>query len=101
VLAETAASTTREQRVAAAKSHFDRMIEAAAHEERRLKDRRGNVADTAEAILARENAAVGYLEARQSRGSQEVEALKKRVERLEKDLERVLKQLEPSRTDKR
>jgi RNA polymerase sigma factor (sigma-70 family) len=101
MLAETAASTTKEQRVTAAKAHFDRMIEAAAREERRLKDRRGNVADTAEAVLARENAAVGYLEARQSRGSEEVEALKKRVETLEKELERVLKRLEHSGTDKR
>ena len=99
--AETAASTTKEQRVAAAKAHFDRMVEAAAHEERRLKDGRGNVADTAEAILARENAAVGYLEARQSRGSEEVEVLKKRVESLERQLEKVLKRLEHSGTDKR
>jgi hypothetical protein len=111
MLAETAASTSKEQAVAAAKAHLDRLTEVQKREEGELTVGRGTVADLAEAVLARENAAVTYLRARQSRGTEEVEALKKRVERLEKQLDAVLKkeketdasakQIERSRPDKK
>ena len=94
MLAETAASTTKEQRLAAAKGHWERMYEVQKREQDELKKGKGTVADTAEAIVAHEDAAVRYLEARQSRPSPDVEALQKRVETLEKQLERVMRRID-------
>jgi outer membrane protein TolC len=84
MLAEIATSSSREQRLAAAKAHWDRMEEVQKREQAELDAGRGTVADLAEAAAAHENAAFDYIAARQSRGSPEVEALGRRVEALEK-----------------
>jgi RNA polymerase sigma factor (sigma-70 family) len=94
MLAKMAASTTKDERLAAVKAHWDRMADLVKREQSELTIGRGTVADAAEAVLAHENAALAYIEARQSRGSFEVEALKNRVETLEKQLQTVIKQLE-------
>jgi RNA polymerase sigma factor (sigma-70 family) len=101
MLAKMAASTTKEERLAAIKTHWDRMDEVQKKEEAELKVGRGTVADVAEAVVAHENAAFAYIEARQSRGSYEVEDLKKRVDALEKQLQTVVKQLEQRGAAKR
>jgi RNA polymerase sigma factor (sigma-70 family) len=86
MLAEIAASATREGRMAAAKANMDRIGEIVKREQAELEKGRGTVADVAEALVAHETAACEYLEIRQSRGSLEIEALKKRVETLEKQV---------------
>jgi RNA polymerase sigma factor (sigma-70 family) len=93
MLAETAASTTKDQRVAAAKVHLERIDEVVKRERDELDKGRGTVADVAEAQVARENAVIAYLEARQARDSSEVETLKTRIKALEKQLESLKKQL--------
>lgn len=92
MLAETAASTTKEQRAAAAKAHWDRMTDLLRKEQKELVEGRGTISDVAEGAVAYENAASAYIEARQSRGSFEVEALKKRVEALEKQLAEITRE---------
>jgi RNA polymerase sigma factor (sigma-70 family) len=101
MLAKIAVSTTKEERLAAVKTHWDRMDEVQKKEAAELKIGRGTIADLAEAVVAHENAAFAYIEARQSRGSDEVESLKKRVEALEKQLQTVVKQLEQRGAGKR
>jgi RNA polymerase sigma factor (sigma-70 family) len=96
MLAEIAASTTKDQRVAAAKAHMDRATELVKLEQSELEKGRGTTADVAEALVAQENAACDYLQARQARDSTDLEALQKRVERLEKQLETANKELERS-----
>jgi RNA polymerase sigma factor (sigma-70 family) len=91
VLAETAASTTKGRRIAAAKAHWDRMAELQTRLRTDLEKGQGTVADLAEAMLAHENAAARYLEVRQSRASEEAEALKNRIETLEKQLTTIMK----------
>jgi hypothetical protein len=84
MLAKMGASTTKQQRVEAARGHRDRMTEVVSREQKELEQGKGTVADVAEAMVAAENAMLMYLEVRQERGSQEVEALKQRIETLEK-----------------
>jgi RNA polymerase sigma factor (sigma-70 family) len=91
MLAETTAGTTKDQRVAAAKAHWDRMADLVKRERSEMETGRGTVADVAEAVVAHENAVFEYLEIRQSRASTEIEALKQRVETLEKQLESLKK----------
>jgi len=92
MVAETAASTTKEQRLAAAKAHWDRMTDLLQKEQKELVEGRGTISDVAEVVVAYENAASAYIEARQSRGSFEVEALKKRVEAMEKQLAEITRE---------
>jgi hypothetical protein len=99
--AKMAASTTKEERVAAVKAHWDRMAEVLNKEQDELKAGRGTVADVAEAVVAHENAAFTYMEVRQSRGSYEVEALTKRVETLEKQLAEIMKEHKQVGTQKK
>jgi RNA polymerase sigma factor (sigma-70 family) len=94
MLAETAASATKDQRVAVAKTHLDRMTELLERERAELEIGRSTAADVAEAEFAREDAAIDYLQARQSRGPEEVEVLKKRVETLEKQIAGLLQRLD-------
>jgi RNA polymerase sigma factor (sigma-70 family) len=84
--AEIAVSATKDRRVAAAKANMDRIAEIVKVEQAQLEKGRGTSSDVAEALVAQERAAFIYLEARQERGSYEVEILKKRVEALEKQL---------------
>jgi RNA polymerase sigma factor (sigma-70 family) len=86
-LAEIAASATKDQRVAAAKAHLDRIGDVVKLEQDELEKGRGTVADVAEAMVAQENAACVYLEARQDRGSRDVEILRRRIEALEKHID--------------
>jgi hypothetical protein len=94
MLAETAASATKDERVAVAKTHLDRMTELLQRERAELEIGRSTVADVSEAEFAREDAAIDYLQARQSRGPEEVEVLKKRVESLEKQIAGLTQRLE-------
>jgi hypothetical protein len=98
MLAETATGTTKEQRVAAAKAHFDRMTEAAAREERRLKDGRGNSPTSRKRYSPGRTPQPGTW---RPASPEEVELLKRRVESLEWQLETVLKRLDHSGTDMR
>jgi RNA polymerase sigma factor (sigma-70 family) len=100
-LAEMAAGAAKEQRLAAAKAHMDRIAEVLKLEQAELEEGRGTVADVAEAQLAAENAACVYLEARQDRGAFGVEILKRRVEALEKQLDSPRKPSEPPATDRK
>jgi hypothetical protein len=84
--AEIAVSATKDRRVAAAKANMDRIAEIVKVEQAQLEKGRGTSSDVAEALVAQERAAFIYLEARQQRGSSEVEILRKRVEALEKQL---------------
>lgn len=86
MLAETAASATRDQRVAAAKANMDRIAEIVKLEQAELVKGRGTTADVAAAVVAYENAACADLEARQDRGPSEVEMLRRRIEALEKQV---------------
>jgi RNA polymerase sigma factor (sigma-70 family) len=61
MLAETAASPSKEQRVAAAKAHWDRMEEIQKKERARIDRGEGSVADLAEAIVAHENSTYDYM----------------------------------------
>jgi hypothetical protein len=99
--AEMAAGATKEQRLAAAKAHMDRIAELLKLEQAELEEGRGTVADVAEARLAAETAACAYLEARQDRGTFDVEILKRRVEALEKQLDSPRKPSEPPATDRK
>jgi capsule polysaccharide export protein KpsE/RkpR len=101
MLAESAVSATREERLAAAKAHWDRTVEIQTRERAELEAGRGTVADVAEAGLAQEEAAVEYLQARQSSDTTEVQALKQRVETLEKQLHAVRKLLVLPGTDRK
>jgi hypothetical protein len=101
MLAEMAASTTREQRLAAAEANMDRITEILKLEQDELVKGQGTTADVAEAVVAYENAACAYLEVRQERGPYEVEILRKRVEALEKQLESSRKPSEPPGTDRK
>jgi RNA polymerase sigma factor (sigma-70 family) len=94
MLAETAVSATKDERVAAAKAHLDRMTEVLDREREELKDGRGTIADTSEAEVAREDAAIDYLQARQPRGSEEVESLKKLIGGLARQVEALTKRVE-------
>jgi RNA polymerase sigma factor (sigma-70 family) len=94
MLAKMAVSTTKEQRVAAAKAHWELMTEVLGRERAELTVGRGTVADVSEALVAEATAEVGYLEARQSRGPEEVEVLKKRVETLQKQVAGLTQRLE-------
>ena len=94
MLAETALATTKDQRVAAAKSHWDRANEVLLRETDQLSAGRSTIADVSEAQVALEEASVMYMEARQSRGPADVEVLKNRIETLENQLERVTNRLE-------
>jgi RNA polymerase sigma factor (sigma-70 family) len=99
MLAETAAGSTRDQRLAAAKAHWDRMTEVLKLEQDELEKGRGTVADVAEAVLAHENATFEYLQIRQSKGANEIEPLRQRVESLEKQFESLKKALASPKTD--
>jgi hypothetical protein len=94
MLAKIALSNTQDERVAAAKEHKERIGEILTLEQKELVVGRGTTADVAEAAAAYEDASVIYLEARQSRGSEEAGVLKKRVETLEKQIEGLKKRLE-------
>jgi RNA polymerase sigma factor (sigma-70 family) len=94
MLAKIALSNTQDERIAAAKEHRERIGEILALEQKELRVGRGTIADVAEAAAAYEEAAVNYLEARQSRGSEEASVLKKRVETLEKQIDGLKKRLE-------
>jgi RNA polymerase sigma factor (sigma-70 family) len=87
MLAEIAANSSREQRVAAIKAHWDRIAEVQRREQDELEKGKGNVADLSEAVVAYENAAFDYISARQSQGSADAETLKRRVEALEKQVD--------------
>jgi hypothetical protein len=99
MLAETAAAATKDDRIAAAKAHMDRIAPVVKLEQDELEKGRGTVADVAEAYVAQEVAAYEYLEARQSRGSEEVEALKKRVGELELQIRNELIRLKQRRAE--
>jgi RNA polymerase sigma factor (sigma-70 family) len=99
MLAETTASSTKDQRLAAAKAHWDRVAEVLQREQAELVIGRGTVADVAEAILAHENAAFEYLLIRQSKAPDEIQALRQRVDSLEKQLESLQKALANPRTN--
>jgi RNA polymerase sigma factor (sigma-70 family) len=94
MLAKLAVSTTKEQRVAAAKAHWDLMKEVLERERAELTVGRGTVADVSEALVAEATAEVEYLETRQSRGPEEVEVLKQRVETLQKQIAGLTQRLE-------
>ena len=96
MLAETAVSATKDERMAAAKTHLDRMTEVLEREREELKDGRGTIADVSEAEVAREDAAVDFLLVRQSRGSEEVESLKKLVAGLARQIDALAKRVEES-----
>ena len=94
MLAETAARATKDERVAVAKTHLDRMTELLERERAELEIGRNTAADVAEAEFAREDAAIDYLQARQSRGSEEVESVRKLVGGLEKQIAGLAQRLE-------
>ena len=96
MLAETAMSATKDERLAAAKAHLDRMTEVLDREREELKNGRGTIADVSEAEVAREDAAVDYLLVRQSRGSEEVESLKKLIAGLARQIDSLAKRVEDS-----
>jgi hypothetical protein len=94
--AQMAQAKTREERILAAQKHFERVAEVLNREQAELKVGRGTVADTAEAQLAHELAAIEWAKAHQAPAAGDVEALQKRVEALEKQLEDVRKHLDRS-----
>jgi hypothetical protein len=94
MLAEMAQSATKANRLASAKAHLDRMTDLLEAERRELEIGRGTIADVAEAEVGREDAAVFYLQIRQSQGPEEVSVLKTRIDTLEKQLEEMAKRLD-------
>ena len=94
MLAEMAQNATKANRLASAKAHLDRMTEVLKAERKELEIGRGTIADVSEAEVAREDAAVLYLQIRQSQGPEDVVVLKTRIETLEKQIEEMSKRLE-------
>jgi RNA polymerase sigma factor (sigma-70 family) len=91
--AETYLATTRQDRVAAAKAHLDRVTEIAQREKAELTVGRGTKADVAEAQQAQELAELDVFDAQKSGGRHDYEALERRLDAVEKKLDRMIKLL--------
>ena len=91
--AETAAATTKEERIAAAKAYLDRATDVAKREETKVEVGQGTSADVTEAQYARDLAELDLLRANKGETTTETKTLEKRVAELERKLDRVLKHL--------
>jgi RNA polymerase sigma factor (sigma-70 family) len=96
-LAEMDVSKTREDRIAAARAHLDRVKDVEARERKEFEEGRSTTADVTEAEQRRLKAELDLRAAETPSGRYELEALQIRVSAVERKLDLVLKALEELR----